>query len=721
MPLASFYAMYHDKPVMDATAGAPVTDWVAVDLDRMLEGLMRLFDGIVFRCALDADWTLLLIGGDCRALTGYDAAELLGSRRVSFKNLIHPMDRPAVEAATEEAVARGAAYRLEYRIVCSDGSEKWVQERGESIRDEDGVPVLQGFLEDISARVRSRQALAAAEARYRSIFENATDGIFQTTAEGVYLAANPALARIYGYDTPAELMAALQDIGSQLYVDPSRREEFKRIMTKAGRLDDFESEVRRRDGTVIWISESAHAVHDREGCFLYYEGVVQDITAQKQHQKQLEYQASHDLLTGLPNRVLLADRLQQAIALAERNSYFATVAFIDLDNFKYINDSLGHQAGDVLLVEVARRLQACVRTTDTVARYGGDEFVLVLNNHYQTASIVRIMKRIREELQRPVAVDGTELFVTASIGISVYPNDGDDPQDLIKNADAAMYLAKDQGRNNFQFFTRQLNYLAMERVGLDSSLRRALARNEITVHFQAKVDRRQQVLGFEALVRWHSPEQGWIPPDKFIGVAEDTGLIVPITEHVLTVACRQAVAWSQAGLGEPTMAVNLSARMLQEEAIVALVGRVLAESGLAPERLELEITESMIIGNIDRSIALLHRLKALGVRLAIDDFGTGYSSLSYLKRFPADVLKIDRAFVRDLDLHVEESHIAKLVIVLGHSLGLMVVAEGVETASQLEYLDAFGCDAYQGYLFARPMPADEVERQVLRRQGGGEA
>jgi diguanylate cyclase (GGDEF)-like protein len=419
------------------------------------------------------------------------------------------------------------------------------------------------------------------------------------------------------------------------------------------------------------------------------------------------------LLTGLPNRTLLADRLQQAIAQADRNGYYAAVAFIDLDNFKYINDSLGHQAGDNLLVEVSRRLQGCLRGTDTVARYGGDEFVLVLNNHYQAVSVIRLMERVLDDIQRPVVVDGTDLFVTPSIGISLYPNDGSDAQTLIKNADAAMYLAKGKGRNNFQFFTRRLNDLAMERIGLDSSLRRALARNEIQVHFQPKVNRHRHVFGFEALVRWNSPEHGWVSPEKFISVAEDTGMIVPITEFVLDAACRQAVAWSAAGLGHFSMAVNLSVRMLQDDNVTALVERTLRQSGLAPQRLELEITESMIIGNIEHSVALLHQLKALGVQLAIDDFGTGYSSLSYLQRFPMDTLKIDRAFVRSLDLQIKESPIAKLVTLLGHSLGLTVVAEGVETESQLEYLKAIGCDAYQGFLFARPMPAGEIERTLL--------
>ncbi|MDA8255427.1 MAG: EAL domain-containing protein [Betaproteobacteria bacterium] len=681
----------------------------------MFDGLMHIFDGMVFRCAIDADWTMLLIGGACQALTGYDPDELLSSRLIPYDAIIHTDDRDRVTSVTMQAVAERLPYRLEYRICCRDGTEKRVLERGSATRDEHGILVLQGIIEDISEQVRSREAVASAEARYRSIFENATDGLFQTAAEGRYLAANPALARIYGYASPAELIAALQNIGSQLYIDPSRRETFKRLMIASGRVDDFESEVKRRDGTIIWISESAHSVFDSDGSFLYYEGVVQDITDHKLHQQQLEYQASHDLLTGLPNRTLLADRLQQSIAQADRNGHFAAVAFIDLDNFKYINDSLGHQAGDDLLVEVSRRLQGCLRGTDTVARYGGDEFVLVLNNHYQAVSVIRLMERVLDDIQRPVVVDGTDLFVTPSIGISLYPNDGGDAQTLIKNADAAMYLAKGKGRNNFQFFTSRLNDLAMERIGLDSSLRRALSRNEIQVHFQPKVNRHRQVFGFEALVRWNSPEHGWVVPEKFIGVAEDTGMIVPITEFVLDTACRQVVAWSTAGLGDFNMAVNLSARMLQDDSVVDMVARTLHRNGLAPQRLELEITESMIIGNIEHSVVMLHQLKALGVQLAIDDFGTGYSSLSYLQCFPIDVLKIDRAFVRTLDLKVKESPIAKLVTLLGHSLGLTVVAEGVETESQLEYLEAIGCDAYQGFLFARPMPAGEIERKLLLR------
>jgi len=688
--------------------------WPAVDTRSMLDRVMQMAEGMMFRCAIDGEWTMHLVSDGCLELTGYTPAELVGNRAVSYEDITHAEDRQAVRETILAAVAEGVRYRVSYRIRCRDGVEKWVLERGCRICDERGQWVLEGFVEDISERVHSRDALAEAEARYRSIFEHSTEGIFQTTADGRYLSANPALAAIYGYESAAELIGDLQNIGAQLYVDPQRREAFKRIMAESGAVHGFEAQIRRRDGSVIWISENARSVLGPDGEFLYYEGAVQDITANKQYQEQLEHQASHDLLTGLPNRNLLNDRLQQAISHAERNGYFAVVAFIDLDNFKYINDSLGHLVGDELLVEIARRLQFCLRSTDTVARYGGDEFVLVLNNHYAVGSIVHVLDRVLTEIQRPVLAAGQELFVTCSIGLSLYPSDGGDAQSLIKNADAAMYLAKSRGRNNYQFFTHRLNTLATERVTFEGSLRRALEREELHVYFQPKIGKDRRPLGFEALIRWNSAEHGWVPPDKFIGIAEETGLIEPITEFVLNTACLQAVTWSRAGYGDLNMAVNLSARSLQQTDVTALVAKVLSQTGLDPQRLEIEITESMIIGNVDRSLATLHKLKALGVRLAVDDFGTGYSSLSYLQRFPVDILKIDRSFVRDLDVVACDSHIAKLVVLLGHSLGLIVVAEGVETESQYEYLEALGCDEYQGFLFARPLAPGDIETQILR-------
>src|SRR5690606_13290442 len=490
--------------------------------------------------------------------------------------------------------------------------------------------------------------------------------------------------------------------------------EFVRQIQAQGRVSDFESEVFCRDGERIWISENAHAVRDSEGALLYYEGTVENITERRRHEAELEYQATHDALTGLPNRSLLIDRLEQAIAYARRYGYFAAVVFIDLDNFKFINDSLGHQAGDRLLIEIARRLKSCLRETDTVSRYGGDEFVLVLNNYYESASIAQLLDRLLVEIAHPVDVGNEgnmqELIVTCSIGVSLYPSDGETAVNLIKSADAAMYQAKAQGKSNYQFFTRKLGVQATERMVLETRLRRALERDEIRVAYQPKVDRDGQLSGFEALVRWFNSDLGVVPPDKFIPIAEETGLIEPLSEFVLRTALSQAAQWREQGLAGVHMAVNLSARLFDNSRVHEMVERILVECGLPGEYVELELTESTVMRDVDRFVTELHKLRALGVSIAIDDFGTGYSALSYLQRLPIDTLKVDKAFVRELSLRPSHVSIAAAIVSLARSMGLKVVAEGVETDAQYQHLIALGCTEFQGYLFSKPELAPELER-----------
>ena len=679
------------------------------NIERVLGTLINNLDGMAFRCRIDEFWTMLFLSGGCHKLTGYPPDGLVINQRLSYEQITYPEDRDTVRRLILAAVDRRERYRIEYRITRADQAIRWVAERGVAILDEAGELVLEGFIEDITEQVLSRQALAEAEARYRSIFEHSTEGIFQTSADGRYLDANPALARIYGYSSAQDMIAALQDIGNQLYLDSSRRKDFRRIMEEQGSVRDFEAQVRRQDGNVIWISENARTVTSADGAFLYYEGTVRDITERRRYQEQLEHQANHDLLTGLPNRSLLNDRLQQSIGNAVRYGYFSVVAFIDLDNFKFINDSLGHQVGDQLLVEVARRLLACLRNTDTVARYGGDEFVLVLNNYYQIGPIIKVLERVIEEISRPVHIGDQDLVVSCSIGVSHYPSDGEDAQTLIMNADAAMYLAKERGRSNFQFYTKKLNTFATERVQIESNLRCALERGELQVHYQPKVGRNGRTVGVEALARWNSAELGWMPPDKFIPIAEDTGLIEPITEFVLLTACIQAAAWRRRGFPDLQLAVNLSARLFRQSGLAGMIADVLKKTGLPAQNLELEITESAVIGNVEECIVVLRALKDIGVLLAIDDFGTGFSSLSYLQRFPIDILKIDKSFVADTTGAEDGSLIAAAIISLGHSMRLKVVAEGVETEGQWRFLDGLGCDEFQGYLFSRPLPPADLD------------
>jgi diguanylate cyclase (GGDEF)-like protein len=429
----------------------------------------------------------------------------------------------------------------------------------------------------------------------------------------------------------------------------------------------------------------------------------------KRYQEQLEHQANYDALTGLPNRNLLHDRLKQAV-YAQRQARAIAVVFIDLDHFKFINDSLGHSAGDKLLQQMADRLRDAVRDGDTVSRLGGDEFILVLNDQQNEDIVFRAMQRIIGEVSKPVVIDGQELTVTCSAGISLYPQDGPDVDTLLKNADAAMYRAKEHGRNNFQFYTAEMNKLVNERLSLESHLRRALERNELILHYQPKMELRTgSIVGVEALLRWQHPEWGLLYPDRFIGLAEETGLIVPIGEWVLRTACAQARAWQDAGLPPVTMSVNLSARQFRQEALFKLVARILSETGLHPNHLEMEITESMVMHNAETAIAVLKGLKEIGVNLSVDDFGTGYSSLAYLKTLPIGILKIDKSFVQDIEgpKGKQDGVLAQAIISLGHSLKLKVIAEGVEEKAQLDFLKANHCDEAQGYLFSRPVPPHE--------------
>jgi diguanylate cyclase (GGDEF)-like protein len=434
----------------------------------------------------------------------------------------------------------------------------------------------------------------------------------------------------------------------------------------------------------------------------------------KRYQEELERQANFDGLTGLPNRHLLHDRLRQAV-FAQRSVRSVAVVFMDLDHFKVINDSLGHNFGDEVLRHVGERLESAVREGDTVARLGGDEFVLILNDQTREDMIFRTMRRIIAKVSEPMQVSGRELHVTCSAGISLYPQDGPDVQTLLKNADAAMYRAKSQGRNTFQFFTAEMNELANERLSMEQSLRRAIDRKELRLLYQPRVNLRTGVVdAFEALVRWEHPDRGLIVPDRFIPLAEETGLIVPIGEWVLRHACAQGAEWRRAGFLPPVVSVNLSARQLWAGGLTRTVGEVIAETQMA-EHLELELTESMVMHDAENVIATLQSLRGIGVRLSVDDFGTGYSSLSYLRRLPLNALKIDGSFVRDINATggPDDGLIAKAIISLGHSLHLKVVAEGVETQPQCDFLKAHACDEMQGYFFARPMPPAECERFLI--------
>jgi diguanylate cyclase (GGDEF)-like protein/PAS domain S-box-containing protein len=435
--------------------------------------------------------------------------------------------------------------------------------------------------------------------------------------------------------------------------------------------------------------------------------IVQDISARKDAESRLDRLAHYDSLTGLPNRSLFGDRLRQAILEADRREHLVALLFMDLDRFKLINDNLGHKVGDRLLIQVAERLGTCVRRSDTLARIGGDEFTLVLTDIVHVDHVAHVAQKILDAFTQPFQVDDNELFVTISIGITICPFDDKNMEALLQNADIAMYKAKEQGRNGFQFYTADMNTRTHKRLDLETALRRALERNELVLHYQPQVDLQSgKIFAMESLLRWQRPEQGLVSPADFIPLAEETGLIVPIGEWVLRTACAQNKAWQDAGLAPLRVAVNLSARQFQQKNLIQTISAALRDSGLQPHYLDIEITESMVMQNAAAAVKTLNELDAMGVVLSIDDFGTGYSSLSYLKRFPIDCLKIDKSFVNDVTTNPDDAAIASAIITMARSLGMKVVAEGVETEGQLRFLRARGCDAVQGYYFSRPVPAE---------------
>ncbi len=688
--------------------------------ERMLTTLMSNLDGMVYRCRNDEHWTMEFVSNGCYHLTGYRPEELLHNSHLSYKELEHPEDRARVREEITAALLENRRFFVEYRIQCRDGEIKWVWERGVGIHDEAGnVITLEGFVENVTERKLSTQALQQAERSFRSIFENATEGIFQTSPDGRYLNVNPALAAIYGFSSGAELIASIGDIQHQIYTDPSRRAEFMRLMRESGVVTNFVSEIRRKDGDDIWISENARAVQDEAGNLLFYEGTVEDVTETKLNQEKLEHLANHDPVTGLPNRLLMNDRLRQMMLSAQRSKSIVAVALVDLDHFKLINDTFGHNRGDQLLQTMSHRMLACVREADTVVRLGGDEFVLLLSGAGRGEAMSQVVQRVLQTIARPSQIEGRELSVSCSVGVSIFPRDGRDVQTLLKNADTAMYKAKELGRNNFQFYSPEMNTVITERLEMQSALRSAVEHKQFALLYQPKVDLvTGQIAGMEALLRVKGENGELSLPENFITLAEESGLIVQIGEWVMREACNFNKSLQERGLPPMRVAINLSARQLTRYDLVRAVEQALQHAELSAEYLELELTESMVMHDPEGVIATLAQLQALGIQLSIDDFGTGYSSLSYLKRFPVASLKIDQSFVRELGQDENAAAIVKAIISLGHSLDMKVIAEGVETEKQMSFFLENRCDAMQGFLFSRPLSAGEFALLVERESGG---
>ncbi len=627
---------------------------------------------------------------------------------------IHEQDLPRVHEAQRRSALTGVPFQQTMRVHhplkrrwC------WISAMSNPVRDQRGkLTHYNGVIFDVT---ETRAAEEALRLRHRALESSANAILISELGapDNPCIYANPAFQRITGYGV-AEVVGR----NGRFLVERDLAQPGVDVIRAALRQrTEGTAVVRayRKDSSPFWAEVSVAPVPDEAGVVTHYVSILNDVTEKKRYEQQLEHQATHDALTGLPNRTLLQDRLDQAIRRARRKGCLAAVVFIDLDNFKYINDSLGHDLGDALLRVIARRLKSCVRDEDTVARHGGDEFVLVLDEQPDEAGIHRLVHRVSATITRPCRLHNRELSVTCSLGFAVYPEDGRDRRTLIKNADAAMYRAKDLGRDNAQRFSPAIHFRVKERLALEGDLRRALERQELCLAYQPRVDiATGEVVALEALLRWRRAGSGLVSPLKFIPLAEETGLIVPIGEWVLHTACQQNRAWQAAGLPPVRVSVNLSACQFRHRGLVRTAEAALAGSGLEARHLELELTEGTVMHNPDEVIATLGELKAMGMALSIDDFGTGYSSLSYLKRFPVDYLKIDKTFVQDIDRGGGDAAITQAVIALGHTLGLRVVAEGVETHDQLAFLRAHACDEMQGFLFSRPL----APRAVTELLGG---
>ena len=563
------------------------------------------------------------------------------------------------------------------------------------------------FLRDISERKRAERELASSEKRFRTIVEKSWSGVVLLDGDLRFSFAGSSTQHLIGYEERELLGRSLFD-----FIHPHDIDKAKAVLSDVLSSPNHEAhgELRfmHKHSHWVWLEGfSQNMLHEPSVAAIVLN--YRDVSQRKQTEKQLEYRAYYDSLTGLPNRLLFRDRLVNSLASAARNRVGVAVMYLDVDHFKLVNDGLGHSFGDRLLADIARRLHGALRASDTISRIGGDEFSVLLPEVTSTEAVAGVARKVLESLTRPFHIDGHEIFATASIGISCYPGDGEDAETLLKCADAAMYRAKELGRNQAQLFTASMNERYVRRLALEQHLHHAIEREQLELWYQPVYDRaRRRIVSVEALLRWRDPNRGLIQPTEFISLAEETGMIIPIGEWAMRTACRQLREWHAQGLETLRMAVNISAVQLQQRDMVDVVRSALAENQIAPHRLELEITESAAMQNFELTMKVLRELRALGVGVAVDDFGTGQSSLTYLKHFPIDTVKIDKEFLRDVTADETAAAIVSYVINLAHTLQLNVVAEGVETEEQYTFLRHYGCDQMQGYLFSQPLPASEI-------------
>ncbi|MCW8195094.1 EAL domain-containing protein [Proteobacteria bacterium 005FR1] len=681
------------------------TEAALEETQRSIATLMDNLPGVAYRCLNDPDWTMEFISSGIVGVTGHLPIEIV-SRKVSVGELIHPDDRERVWDQTQRALAKHERFQCEYRMIDRAGREKWVWEQGCGVYGEDGeVVALEGFIADITERRQSEERVAVLNFALNHVQEI----VFLIDRDARFLFVNDEACRRLEYSRHEMLGFTVKEIdpifGADRNWEQHWREHWREIQAK--RSVSFESVHRTRSGRTFPVEVIGN--YFEYGGQEYDLALIRDISVRKEQEQRVERLAYHDTLTDLPNRLLLMERLEQCLASTRRHDRALAVLFVDLDRFKNINDTLGHAAGDLLLQQAAARLVKAVREDDTVGRLGGDEFLVLVSDLAKPDDCALVVAKLREAFAEPFYIAGRLLHVTASIGISLFPQDADSGEALIRYADNALYLAKEEGRDTYRYFRPELDSRTHERLELENGLYQALQRGELFLHYQPQVCLRTgRVTAVEALLRWQHPEMGLIPPDKFIPIAEDVGLIVPIGAWVLSTACTMARQWRQDGFRDLRVSVNLSMKQFEQSDVVHTIVQIMEETGCDPQQLELEITESSIMARPDRAVDTLRCLHELGISLALDDFGTGYSSLSHLKRLPLDRLKIDRSFVWGLPHDKDDTAIVKATIALAQQLNLAVVAEGVETHDQRQFLRAVGCDAMQGFLMSKPIPAEDL-------------
>ncbi|HET7032347.1 MAG TPA: EAL domain-containing protein [Casimicrobiaceae bacterium] len=677
--------------------------------ERIFRSFMENLPGVAF--IKDADGRFTFVNPVAEWALGRPLEQILGAR---IEDLLKGPESVAAFGADSEVLKANTAVHGIQSLPTPAGLRQWMMVKFPLQQSGDGDAGIGGIAMDFTERLETEEALRL---RDRAV-EASVDPVLIVSAtdpEMPLIYVNAAFERITGYRREEVVGRNCRLLQGSDRDQP----ELDKIRRAIAEQRDGQALLRnyRKDGSLFWNMLYVTPVRDpRSGAVTHFVGVQHDITELKRYQDELEHQANHDALTGLANRNLLKDRLHQQLALAHRYKRSFSVAFIDLDNFKLINDSLGHDVGDRLLRVAGERLATCVRDGDTVARPGGDEFVLLVAERNNEGGAYRVVQRVMAALAPPFKIDHREFNVTCSVGIASFPRDGLDAETLLRNADTAMYRAKESGRNTFQLYSSEMNVNVGERLSVETDLWRALERDELSLHYQPKVELKTgRIIGTEALLRWQHPVRGMILPGKFIPVAEESSLIVQIGKWVIETACAQNVAWRNAGLPNVPVAVNISARQLHDKNLVPTVRDALAASGLEPKYLEIELTESAVMLSVDKAMSTLAELRGMGVHVSLDDFGTGYSSLSHLKRFPVTRLKIDQSFVRDLATDVDDAAIVRAIIVVAEELSLDVTAEGVETAQQVAFLTAHNCSEAQGFYFARPAPASEVLAMLERR------